>query len=102
MHRWLAATEVVRDEIGVRKIFPSFFHQAYLSYAVFVCSFENSLLPHRPELVSSTLPVVVKLWFLAFVDGSFFFLFPSQCWRSTTFDCKNPCVSRRGEATRLL
>lgn len=55
-----------------------FFHQsqAYFSYAVFVCCFENSLLPRRPEPVSSTLLVVVKLRFLAFICGSEFFSFP--------------------------
>lgn len=60
-----------------RIFFFSFFlssvYQAYLSDAVFVCSFKDSLLPHKPELVSSTLPVVVKLQFLAFVDCSCFF-----------------------------
>lgn len=94
LHRWLAATKVVRDEIGVRGFFFSFclssVSQAYLSYDVFVCSCQDSLLPHKPELVSSTLPVVVKLRFLAFVDCSCFFSYPSQYWRSTTFDRKTP------------
>lgn len=79
-----------------RKIFFIFFpllSQAYLSYSVFVCSFENGLLPHRPELVSSALRVLVKLQFLALICGSWFifvlfFSFPSRCWRSTALDRK--------------
>lgn len=83
-----------------RKIFSFFFlssvSQACLSYAVFVCSFKNSLLPRKPELVSSTLPVVVKLRSLAFVDCSCFFSYPSQCWRSTAFDRKTPACLDEG------
>lgn len=39
---------------------------------------------------------VVKLRFLAFVDCSCFFSYPSQCWRSTTFDRKTPACLDAG------
>lgn len=60
------------------EFFFSLLSEAYLSCAVFVCSLEKSLVPRRPELVSSTLHCCsenavscVYLWIVGFF---FFFI----------------------------
>lgn len=97
MHRWLAATRVVMNEIGVVKLGNIFLFFITLSSLFVPCSIPWLFWKQPPSSQAWTRllntpgcsEAAVSCVYLQIVV----FSFPSQCWRSTSFDCKtNACL----------